>query len=186
VSGRSSFVALSAAIVCRLAFAAPVDAEMGDRVDGLLGSYRSITVAEWKALGPAAAPALEAAARDATALPTRRARALAALGVVQPTAAAPLVRQLASDSRAPPLLRSAAVDAAPGVLGPGAVAFLTPLLRDTDAVVRRRAAEALASSGDDGCRAVMSEAKAHPVSDPVAKPAAACAEQLRTGARPAR
>ena len=70
---------------------APAD-EVRVRVNGLLGSYRPVTVAEWRALGPAAAPALEAVARDAGALPTRRARALAALGVVQPTAAAPLVR----------------------------------------------------------------------------------------------
>lgn len=186
MSGRSRVLALSAAVVCRLAFAAPVDAEMGARVDGLLGSYRAITVAEWKALGPAAAPALEAAARDVTALPSRRARALAALGVIQPAAAAPLVRQLASDSRAPPLLRSAAVDAAPGVLGAQTVGFLTPFLRDTDGVVRQRAAEALASSGDVGCRAVMAEAKARSASDPVGKTAAACAERLRTGASSAR
>jgi HEAT repeat protein len=186
VSGRSRAFAVFAAVVCRLALAAPVDAEMGDRVDGLLGSYRSVTVAEWKALGPAAAPALEAAARDATALPSRRARALAALGVVQPAAAAPLVRQLAVDSRVPPLLRSAAVDAAPGVLGAETVGFLTPFLRDTDGVVRQRAAEALAGSGAAGCGAVVSEARTRSPSDPVAKAAAACAEQPRTGAAPAR
>ena len=186
MSARSRWLSVAPVLLCRLALAAPVDPEMAARVDGLLGSYRPITVAEWQALGAAAGPALEATARDVRALPTWRARALAALGVVQPAAAAALVRQLASDSGAPALLRSAAVDAAPGVLGPETVGFLTPFLRDTDGVVRQRAAEALATSGAAGCRAVMTEAKARSASDPVAKTAAACAEQLRTGASPAR
>ena len=161
--------------------AAPVDPAMRARVDGLLGSYRPVTVAEWRALGTDAAPALEAVARDVQALPTRRARALAALGVVRPEAAAPLVRQLASDRGALRLLRSAAVDMAPGVLGAGSVDFLTPFLRDPDAVVRQRSAEALSASGPDGCRAVVAEATSHPGSAPLAKTAADCAAQLREG-----
>jgi HEAT repeat protein len=158
--------------------AAPSDAGARARVDGLLGSYRPVTVAEWRALGPAAAPPLEAVARNATALPTRRARALAALGVVRPEAAAPLVRQLASDRNAPPLLRSAAIDAAPGVLGSETVVFLTPFLRDPDVVVRLRSAEALAASGPAGCRAVLAEVKARSDSSALAKTAASCAEEL--------
>ena len=159
--------------------AAPADAGARARVDGLLGSYRPVTVAEWRALGPAAAPELEAVARDAAALPTRRARALAALGVVRREAAAPLVRQLASDRSVPPLLRSAAVDVAPGVLGAETVVFLTPFLRDPDVVVRQRAAEALAASGSAGCRAVLAEVKARPDASALAKTAATCAEELQ-------
>ena len=164
------------------ACAAGADSDVRARVQGLLGAYRAVTVAEWRALGPGAAPALEAVARDARALPTWRARALAALGVVRPESAAPLVRQLASDHSMPPLLRSAAVDAAPGVLGVDAVGFLAPFLRDRDAVVRQRSAEALASSGAAGCQAVVAEARTRSAMDPVAKTAASCAEQLRTRA----
>src|SRR5262249_2059354 len=124
-------------LLCSPVRAAPVDPAMRARVDGLLGSYRPVSVAEWRALGPDAAPVPEAVAPALQALPTRRARALAALGVVRPEAAAPLVRQLASDQGTAPLLRSAAVDAAPGVLGAGSVEFLTPFLHDSNAVVRQ-------------------------------------------------
>jgi len=172
--------------LCSAVHAAPVDPGMRARVDGLLGSYRTVSVAEWRALGPGAALALEAVARDLQALPTRRARALAALGVVRPEAAAPLVRQLASDHDTPRLLRSAAVDVAPGVLGAGSVEFLTPYLRDSDAVVRQRSAEALAASGVAGCRAVVAEAASHPTSGPFAKTAAACAAALRESSTPER
>lgn len=187
MSARSRGRALLAALVLAGAVrAAPGDDDTRRRAEGLLGSFRPVTVAEWRALGPAAAPVLEAVARDATALPTRRARALAALGVVQPGAAAPLVRRLAADPSASPLLRSAAVDAAPGVLGPDAVAFLAPLLRDADLVVRRRSAEALAAAGSAGCQVVLREARARPSSDAVASTAATCAERLRSGATPER
>ena len=37
-----------------------------------------------------------------------------------------------------------------------------------------------------GCRVVVSEARTRSASDPVAKTAAGCAEQLRTGSSPAR
>jgi len=60
-----------------------VDPELRARVAGLLGAYRAVTVAEWRALGSEAGPVLEAVARDAAALPTRRTRALAALGAIQ-------------------------------------------------------------------------------------------------------
>ncbi len=174
---------VAAVLLWGVAHGAPTDPQVRARVEGLLGAYRAVTVAEWRGLGPGAAPVLEGVARDALALPTWRARALAALGVVQPAAAAPLVRQLASDPANPPLLRSAAVDAAPAVLGVEAVGFLTPFLRDRDAVVRQRSAEALAVSGAAGCRAVVAEARTRPASDALGRTATRCAEQLRGGAQ---
>ncbi len=175
---RSRALALAVALtLAGPARPAPVDPQLRARVEGLLGSYRAVTVAEWRAVGAAVAPVLEAISLDAVALPTRRARALAALGVVQPEAAVPVVRRLAGDPAAPPLLRSAALDAAPGVLGSGAMAFLVPFLRDPDAVVRQRAAEVLATTGPAGCRAVVAEARAH-ASEALSRTAAACAEQL--------
>jgi hypothetical protein len=153
--------------------------EVRARVDGLLGSYRAVTVAEWRALGPDAAPVLEGVARDPAALPTRRARALAALGAVRPVAAGPLIRQLVAEAGAPVVLRCAAVDVAPSVLGAEAPAVLMPLLRDHEALVQLRSARVLASSGAAGCRAVAAEARSLPPSDPVAKTAASCEAQPR-------
>lgn len=157
---------------------APVNPELRVRVEGLLGAYRAVTVAEWRSLSPEAAPVLEAVARDRTALPTWRARALAALGVVRPPAAGPLVRELAADVTAPVVLRSAAVDGAPSVLGAAAPEALVPLLRDRDARIRRRSAHALAGSGAAGCRALVAEARSRPVSDPLARAAASCSARL--------
>ena len=158
---------------------APVDPELRAHVEGLLGAYRAVTVAEWRSLSPDAAPVLEAVARDRTALPTWRARALAALGVVRPPAAGPLVRELAADVTAPLILRSAAVDGAANVLGAAAQEVLVPLLRDRDAAVRLRSARALVGSGAGGCRALVAEARSRAASDPVARTAASCAAQLR-------
>lgn len=158
---------------------APVDPELRAHVEGLLGAYRAVTVAEWSSLSPDAAPVLEAVARDRTALPTWRARALAALGVVWPPAAGPLVRELAADVTAPLILRSAAVDGAANVLGAAAQEVLVPLLRDRDAAVRLRSARALVGSGAGGCRALVAEARSRAASDPVARTAASCATQLR-------
>ena len=165
---------------------APLDTELRSRVEGLLGSYRTVTAAEWRAVGPEAAPVLEAVARDPRALPTRRARALAALGVVRPDAAAPLIRELASEATVAAILRSAAVDAAPGVLGAEATDILVPLLRDRTPLVRLHSAQALVSTGPSGCRAVLAEARTRPASDPVAREASRCEAQFRGGNSPER
>jgi HEAT repeat protein len=166
--------------------AEPVPAELRARVEGLLGAYRAVTVAEWRALPPDAAQALESVARDRTALPTWRARALAALGVVRPSAAAPLVRQLAMDTTAPVVLRSAAVDGTVSVLGAAAREVLVPLLRDPTPAVRLRSAQALAGSGPAGCQDVAAEARTGPASDPVARTAARCEARLRETVPPVR
>ena len=170
----AGLAALTAFLLFGTVAAEPIDAGLRSRVEGLLGAYRAVTVAEWQALGPEAAPVLEAVARDARDLPTRRARALAALGVLRPDAADPLVRQLASDGTAPAPLRAAALDVAPGVLGSDAPAFLAPFLRDREPRVRRRSAEALAASGVAGCRVLATEAKTRQGPDLVVRAAAAC------------
>jgi hypothetical protein len=179
----AGLAALAAFFLSASAAAAPVDAGLRSRVEGLLGAYRAVTVAEWHALGPEAAPVLETVARDARDLPTRRARALAALGVLRPDAAAPLVRQLASDGTAPVPLRAAALDVAPGVLGADAPGFLAPFLRDHEARIRRRSAEALAASGAAGCRVLAAEARTRPASDPVVRAAAICGSRSEDSSR---
>ncbi|HEY1907179.1 MAG TPA: hypothetical protein VGG91_14120 [Myxococcaceae bacterium] len=174
MSARPAGLALLAALLLGSAAAEPVDPGFRARVEGLLGAYRAVTVAEWQALGPEAAPLLEEVARDARALPTRRARALAALGVLRPEAAAPIVRELASDGTVPVPLRAAALDVAPGVLGADAPGFLAPFLRDRQARVRRHSAEALVASGAAGCRVLAAEARTRSASDPVVGAVAAC------------
>ena len=161
---------------------AAAEPEVPERVVGLLGAYRAVTVAEWRALGPDAAPVLERVARDPAALPTRRARAVAALGAVSPAAAGPLIRELVVETSAPEVLRCAAVDAAPSVLGPAAAGVLAPLLRDLDPAVRLRSAQVLAGSAADGCHAVADQARTLPASDPVARIAATCEARLRSKA----
>lgn len=160
--------------------------ELRERVDGLLGAYRAVSVAEWRALGPEAAPVLERMARDPAALPTRRARALAALGAVRQSVAGSLIRELAADRSAPDVLRCAAVDAAPSVLGPAATELLAPLLRDLDPVVRLRSAQALAGSGAAGCHAVAAQARTLAASDAIARTAATCEARLRSSKHPGR
>ena len=166
--------------------AAPDGSDVRAQVEGLLGSFRPVSIERWRALGPEAVPVLASVARDRAALPSRRARALAALGVLRPSEAAPLVRSLAHDRSVPSTVRSAAVDVAPSVLGPETVSFLAPLLQDRDVAVRRRTAEALAGVGVEGCRVLLKATAEAPPSDPLARTRASCAEQLRTATEPAR
>jgi len=178
-AGRCGIVLVLAGVLCGSPRAESVDPELRARVEGLLGAYRAVTVAEWRALGSEAGPVLEAVARDAAVLPTRRARALAALGAIQPVAAGPLVRELATDATTPRVLRSAAVDAASSVLGDEAAVVLVPLLRDWDAALRVQSARALAASGPAGCRALVAKTRTRPASDPVAQTAASCDSRLQ-------
>jgi len=179
MSARTTGVGILLAAILGGSARSEPEPQLRARVDGLLGAYRAGTVAEWRTLGPDAAPMLERVARDRAALPTRRARALAALGTLRPAAAGPLIRELVAEGTAPVVLRCAAVDAAPNVLGPDASEVLVPLLRDQEALVRLRSARVLAASGADGCRAVAVRARTLPTSDPVAKTAAWCEAQLR-------
>ncbi|HET6982998.1 MAG TPA: hypothetical protein VFI53_12705, partial [Myxococcaceae bacterium] len=55
----AGLAALAALLLVRSVAAEPVDAGLRSRVEGLLGAYRAVTVAEWRALGPEAAPVLE-------------------------------------------------------------------------------------------------------------------------------
>jgi HEAT repeat protein len=157
----------------------PDPAAVAARVDSYLSTYDTrISAERWRALGPQAAPILSAIAQDTAALPTRRAKALAALGVVDAPTAAPLVRGLATDASAPYVVRSTAVRAAPSVLGPKeATALLLPILRGPHSSLRARAGEALATTGTTGCQAVVLEASRRPGEESLQKTAARCQGQ---------
>lgn len=165
----------------RTSLAAETDpAVVRARVDSYLSSIDTrISPERWRALGPEAAPILSAIAQDTTELPTRRAKALAALGIVDAATAAPLVRGLTSDASAPYVVRSTAVRAAPTVLGSKeATTLLLPILRGSSSSLRARAGEALATTGTTGCQAVVSEASRRPGEESLQNSAARCQSQL--------
>ncbi len=70
MSARSRSLSLAVAVLSGTALGRPGRPGGRAQVEGLLGSYRAVTVGEWQALGPGAAPVLEAVVRDRTALPT--------------------------------------------------------------------------------------------------------------------
>jgi HEAT repeat protein len=180
-------LALLGLTLARVGLASENDTEaLRARVDGYLGAYETrISAERWRALGPQVIPILSAIAQDPHALSTRRAKALAALGVVDASAAAPLVRGLANDDSAPYVVRSSAVRAAPSVLGPDqATELLLPILRGSHPSLRARAGEALVSTGTAGCQAVVKEAKGRPGDEALEQSAARCQarlEQSRSG-----
>jgi hypothetical protein len=128
-------------------------------VEVYLGSIDTpIADARWKALGPEAGPLLASIATD-DVLPSRRAKALHALSIVDAARAAPLATADASNANEPLVVRSAAVRAVARTLPPSeAVAVLRPVLSAPGAPLQRRAAEALASVGPEGCAALAAHA----------------------------
>jgi len=177
---------LSMLLVTTIAAAEP-DAGLRGRVEGLLGSYRAVSAAQWRALGPEAGPVLASIVTDSTVLPTFRARALAALGVVDPASAGPHVRRLLADASAPLALRSAAVGAAPSVLGEqAALPLLQPLLVGDDPTLTAVSARSLARAGTAGCAMVTTEARRHPDRASIGRSAADCEARLRAAPTPAR
>jgi HEAT repeat protein len=125
-------------------------------VEVYLGSIDTpIPEARWKALGPEASPILASIAAD-DALPSRRAKALHALSIVDAPRAAPLALRDAANAKEPLVVRSAAVRVVARTLPPAeAVAALRPVLASGDVPLQKRCAEALASVGPEGCAAVQ-------------------------------
>jgi HEAT repeat protein len=100
----------------------------------------------WRALGPQAAVVLEEIAQDHSRLPTRRARAVSALGIVGAEGSRQVMLALARNEDEAGIVRTSAIHAAAGMMaGPAAVESLRPLLeRAKDPRVRAAAAEAMA------------------------------------------
>lgn len=125
-------------------------------VEVYLGSFDTpIPDARWKALGPAASPVLVSIATE-DALPSRRAKALHALSIVDAARAAPLAVRDAANAQEPLVVRSAAVRAVARTLPAAeAVAVLRPVLAANEVPLQKRCAEALASVGPEGCAALQ-------------------------------
>jgi len=126
-----------------------------EQVDTFLSTIDTpVTAQQWQALGPDAAAVLMEIASTRTHLPTRRARAVEALGMRKDAAAAALVSGLVAAAGEPRAVRMAAVRALPQVARDRAQATLAPLLQDRDLHLRAAAAGALSTLGADGCKLV--------------------------------
>jgi hypothetical protein len=124
----------------------PVPADVRTQVEAYLGSIDTpVTPAQWRALGPAGAQALEDFAQNQKKLGTRRARALTALAVVGSPHAPQLMIDLAQRQTEKPVVRMSAVRAAGQLLDPAALlAAIKPVLESAqDLHVRATAAEVL-------------------------------------------
>jgi hypothetical protein len=135
------------------------DAELRERVDTYLGTIdRPISSDRWKALGPRAAPILEAVIADEGQFPSRRAKAVDGLVAAAPDRAAPLVGKLARDEKQPSVVRVAAIHGAGQVLPSSkAVTELRPVLRSAKSTgMRVQAAEVLARK-QGGCAEVRGQ-----------------------------
>jgi hypothetical protein len=123
------------------------DADVRAQAEALLGTIdRPVDPARWKALGPGAVPVLLAVATSESALPSRRGKALAALGAADAAAAEPLARALLDAPDAPLSLRQVAARTLGAILPPDALrAALAPVLRAApEPDLRATAAETLA------------------------------------------
>jgi len=135
------------------------DAELRERVEAYLGAIdRPVGASRWKALGPQAAPILEAVIADEAQFPSRRAKAVDGLVAAAPDRAASLVGKLARDERQPSVVRVAALHGAGEVLPPAkAVSELRPVLRTAKSTgMRAQAAEVLARK-QGGCAEVRGQ-----------------------------
>jgi len=129
--------------------------DLRERVETFLATIDTpVTERQWRELGPDAAPLLLEIASARDQLPTRRARAVEALGMRQDAGAAKVVNDLATAAGTPRAVRLAAVRAVPRLSRATAQAALGPLLQDADVQVRAAAAGALATLGAGGCRLV--------------------------------
>ncbi len=138
------------------ALAAPSEEALKQTVETYLSTIDvPISDARWKALGPDAAPLLASIALN-DALPSRRARALRALALVDASRAAPIATADVADVTQPLAVRTAAARAVALTLPAAqAVGVLRPVLASAGVPLQRRTAEALASLGTEGCAAVV-------------------------------
>lgn len=135
------------------------EVELRERVDAYLGAIdRSVSKERWKALGPRAAPLLEAVIADASQFPTRRAKAVDGLVAAAPDRAAQLVGTLARDEKQPAVVRVAAMHGVSHVLSsPRALSELRPVLKTARSPGLRAEAADLISRKNGGCAEVRDQ-----------------------------
>jgi hypothetical protein len=129
------------------------DEQIRDRVQAYLGAIdRPISADRWQALGPRAAPMLEAVIADQGQFPSMRAKAVDGLVAVAPDRAAALVGKLARDEKEQVVVRVAALQGAGQVLQEQrTVSELRPVLRSAKSAGVRAAAADVISRKKGGC-----------------------------------
>jgi HEAT repeat protein len=135
----------------------PVKAQVESYLDSIDTPVRP---EQWRALGPDAAPVLEAIAQDPKKLPTRRARAVSALAVVGSPRASKLIVSIAQRESEKSVVRMSALRAAGDLLDPaGLLVAVKPVLEGArDNRVRAAAASVLARrSPKEGCASVRTQ-----------------------------
>jgi hypothetical protein len=135
------------------------DEQLRDRVEAYLGGIdRPVSAARWKALGPRAAPLLEAVIADGTQFPSRRAQAVDGLVATSPDRAASLVGKLARDEKQPVIVRVAAMHGASQVLPPSqTLTELRPVLRSSKSTGLRAEAADVMARKQGGCAEVRDQ-----------------------------
>jgi HEAT repeat protein len=139
------------------------DEELRSRVTSYLGAIDvPVTTEQWRALGPRAAPLLEAVLANTDDLPSRRASAVGGLAVIGGKRARTLVLKTAQSEAEPFAVRAAALHGAPRVLGPSElVRQLKPVLQGArEPATRAAAADVLARYAPrSACSAIRAQAE---------------------------
>jgi hypothetical protein len=135
------------------------EVELRESVEAYLGAIdRPIPKERWQALGPKAAPLLEAVIADPAQFPTRRAKALDGLVASAPDRAAELVGKLARDDKQPPVVRVAAMHGAAQVFPASrALQELRPVLKTGRTAGLRAEAADVISRKQGGCAEVRDQ-----------------------------
>ena len=135
------------------------DVELRERVEAYLGTIdRPVPAVRWKALGPSAAPLLEAVIADEAQFPSRRAKALDGLVAAAPERAAAIVGKLARDEKQPGVVRVAAMHGAAQVYPSSRVRReLRPVLQGARSTGMRAVAADLIATKKGGCTEVRDQ-----------------------------
>lgn len=135
------------------------DVELRQRVETYLdGIDRGVTSARWKALGPKAAPLLEAVINDGSQFPSRRAKAVDGLVAVAADRAAEVVGNLARDEKQPVVVRVAAMHGAAQLFSSArTLSELRPVLHTSRSMGLRAEAADLISRKQGGCAEVRDQ-----------------------------
>lgn len=151
--------ALGAVLVSGLAQGAD-PAELRGQVNAYLSSIDTpITKAQWKALGPEAAPLLQQIATSSESLPLRRARAIDGWSAVAGAAGSDWLVTLAKSEQEQFVVRRSALRASQARMGAGQFlqTFQPLLTENSDPRIQNEAGQALiARAPTQGCAAVRS------------------------------
>ena len=154
-------------LVCALAWGTALPALADDSLEAQVDSYlggldQPVAAEHWKGLGPNAVPILERHALDPKELPSIRARAVEALGLVGTVVHGEKLLQVSADPSAPLLVRTTALRSAGKLVSQERVeTAIAPLLSaDPSPRIRGAAADVMAERlGASACARIRKQAK---------------------------